>query len=183
MAREIYLDMDGVCVDFNRAAIEAHGLDSGDVLARWAAQHRGEFFTYEILNMEKARFFSHLHALGEAFWMGLEPYPWFETLYERLSALGHVIFCTTPTQSPACDSGKLHWLQDKFGAEFQDYILTAHKDRLAHANAFLIDDSDHNVKQFASRGGNGVLFPQIWNANHTVEADPVEFVLARVGGN
>jgi 5'(3')-deoxyribonucleotidase len=182
MTREIYLDLDGVCVDFNRAAIEAHGLDSGDVLTRWATSYRGQFFTYEVLNMEMAHFFDHLHTLGEAFWIDLEPYPWFETLYERLSEIGHVIFCTTPTQSPACVAGKLHWIQDRFGVDFQDYILTPHKDRLAHANAFLVDDSDRNVERFRSRGGNGVLFPQIWNSNHEVEDDPVEYVIARVVG-
>ena len=106
MTREIYLDMDGVCTDFNKAAIEAHGRDSQEVLARWAADHRGEFYTYEVLKMQKGPFFDHLHTLGETFWIELEPYPWFDRLYQSLSEIGQVMFCTAPTDSPTCVAGK-----------------------------------------------------------------------------
>jgi 5'(3')-deoxyribonucleotidase len=180
VSREIYLDLDGVCVDFIRPAIDAHGYDTDAVMARWEANHPGEFYPDKALAMEMERFWDHLATLGESFWANLQPYPWFEDLYARLDELGHVVFCTSSTRAPACVAGKLRWLQDRFGADFQDYILTAHKDRLAHANAFLIDDFDQNVARFASRGGVGVLFPQFWNSNHHVRVDPVDYVLQKI---
>ena len=74
----------------------------------------------------------------------------------------------------------MHWLQARFGVEFGDYILTAHKDRLAHENAYLVDDYDENVDRFSARGGVGVLFPQFWNRNHDVDGDPVAYVLDQI---
>jgi 5'(3')-deoxyribonucleotidase len=177
MTKEIYLDLDGVCVDFIRGAISAHGLDAEQVLTDWAQNHRGEFLPYRVLDMEMDPFWNHLASLGEAFWIQLEPYPWFDELFRQLNDLGHVVFCTSTTRSPACVSGKLHWLQNRFGVEFQDYILTPHKDRLAHPNAYLIDDYDQNVDRFSERGGIGVLFPQIWNSNHALTHSAVEYVL------
>ena len=53
-------------------------------------------------------------------------------------------------------------------------------DRLAHRDAYLIDDFDANVNKFSERGGNAILFPQVWNSNHVVKTDRVEYVLERV---
>ncbi len=180
MEREIYLDLDGVCVDFIRPAIGAHGYDVEQMMDRWRVDHPGEFYPYKVLGMEMDPFWDHLATLGEAFWADLQPYPWFEDLYARLSEVGHVVFCTSSTRAPACVAGKLRWMQSRFGAEFQDYILTAHKDRLAHSNAYLVDDFDQNVARFSSRGGVGVLFPQFWNSNHRVLSDPIDYVLERI---
>lgn len=180
MQRELYLDLDGVCVDFIRGAIAAHDYDPDEVLARWASEHRGEFLPYKVMGLEMDLFWNRLHELGESFWIELEPFPWFDDLYCRLSEVGHVVFCTASTRAPSCLSGKLHWLQARFGTEFQDFILTAHKDRLAHENAYLIDDFDENIERFCRRGGQGILFPQFWNSNHVVDQNPVEYVLERV---
>ena len=178
---EIYLDLDGVCVDFISAAIAAHGRDPDEVLDRWATDHRGEFYPYNVLGMEMDPFWEHLHMLGESFWVELKPYPWFEELYAKLEEIGHVVFCTSSTRSPSCVSGKLHWLQARFGLDFQDYVLTTHKERLAHDNAFLIDDFDQNVDRFSARGGHGILFPQFWNSNHTVEGNRIAYVIDQLG--
>lgn len=180
MEREIYLDLDGVCVDFIRSAIEAHGYEADEILSRWSIEHRGEFFPYNVLGMEMDPFWDHLATLGEEFWVNLQPYPWFDELYRQLNRLGHVVFCTSSTRAPACLAGKLRWMQDRFGEDFQDYILTSHKDRLAHPNAYLIDDFDQNIERFIQRGGIGVLFPRFWNSNHQVTGDPVRYVLDRI---
>jgi hypothetical protein len=64
MTREIYLDLDGVCVDLNSAAIAAHGLDAQTVLSRWATNHQGEFHLYRVLNMHKDAFWERINQLG-----------------------------------------------------------------------------------------------------------------------
>jgi hypothetical protein len=58
--------------------------------------------------------------------------------------------------------------------------MTAHKDRLAHANAYLIDDFDVNVERFCSRGGNGILFPQLWNSNHAFAEHQLDYVIKEI---
>ena len=180
MNKEIYLDLDGVCVDFISAAVRAHGFNPEETLDEWSKNHAGEFHPYVVLDIEMDAFWEKLHSLGEEFWVNLKPYPWFENLYHSLTRMGEVIFCTSTTRSPTCVSGKLKWLQEQFGTDFNRYIFTAHKDRLAHPNAYLIDDFDANIERFSSRGGNGILFPQIWNSQHYCEQNPIEFIEKRL---
>lgn len=178
---EIYLDMDGVCTDFISAALAAHDYDPEPTLERWARDHPGEFFPYAVMDIEMEQFWAPLADLGEQFWAGLRAYDWFDHLFEQLTELGHVVFLTSPapTIASSCVAGKVRWLQDRYGAEFQDFIFTAHKDRLAHENAVLIDDYDLNVARFKERGGHGIVFPQFWNEGADVD-DSVSYVLSEV---
>ncbi len=169
MEAEIYLDMDGVCVDFISATIAAHGLDAKETLEKWKQNHPGSIYPEELFGMAANSFFTH-EALQEAtFWRDLEPYPWFERMFKELSTLGHVVFLTAPTDEPGCVAGKHQWLINTFGPNFTDFIFTRHKSRLAHDNAFLIDDLPRNVSSFEERTGHGVLFPQTWNANAHID--------------
>jgi hypothetical protein len=176
---EIYLDMDGVCVDFVTAAIEAHGFDAHTILEKWDKEYAGEFVPHKVLGLEADTFWDHLASLGEPFWIDLRPYAWFEELLAALKTYGHVVFLSAPAWAPCCVSGKLTWLQSRFGHPFQDYIFTPHKGRLAHSRAVLVDDYDPYIDAFTQRGGTGVLFPQIWNTRAHV-TNRLESVLEEV---
>ncbi len=173
---EIYLDMDGVCVDFIGAAMSAQGYDPKILLARWRQEHPGSLYPEPLLNKPAMEFFTHENLHSREFWAGLVPYSWFDHLYSELDRLGHVIFLTAPTPFPGCVSGKHEWLIEKFGSGFMDFIFTRHKSRLAHPNAYLVDDMPFNIDPFNARQGNGVLFPQIWNELSHLE-DPVPHVI------
>lgn len=166
---EIYLDMDGVCVDFLGAAMAAQGYDPDIYMARWYEEHPGSLFPEPLMEKTAFDFFTHEHLHTSDFWAGLVPYPWFEHLYAELGRLGHVVFLTAPTGAPGCVSGKHEWLIDQFGRDFHDFIFTRHKQRLAHPNAYLVDDMPFNIAPFNDRDGNGILFPQIWNELSHVE--------------
>ena len=173
---EIYLDMDGVCVDFIGAAMSAQGFDPKIMLEGWREHHPGALFPESLIDKSPEEFFTHENLQGSDFWAGLTPYPWFEQLFEELDRLGHVIFLTAPTGAPGCVSGKHEWLINRFGSDFHDFIFTRHKNRLAHPNAYLVDDMPFNTEPFSQREGVGLLFPQIWNKHHAVE-DPVAHVI------
>lgn len=160
---EIYLDMDGVCVDFHGAAMAAQGFDPAEYLARWEKEHPGSLYPEELFGKPAMDFFTHENLQPQEFWAGLVPYPWFAQMYKELGRLGHVVFLTAPTPAPGCVSGKHEWLKQQFGHDFMDFIFTRHKNRLAHENAYLIDDMPFNVQSFNQREGTGILFPQIWN--------------------
>ena len=166
---EIYLDMDGVCVDFLGAAMSAQGYDPNDYLKRWKEEHPGSLFPEPLMNKSPIEFFTHRNLQTKEFWANLVPYPWFDQLFEELDRLGHVIFLTAPTGAPGCVSGKQEWLIEHFGSDFHDFIFTRHKNRLAHPNAYLVDDMPFNINPFNQRNGVGVLFPQIWNELSHVE--------------
>ncbi len=173
---EIYLDMDGVCVDFIGAAMKTQGYNADLVLAAWRKEHPGSVFPEPLLDKTATEFFTHSNMQTSEFWSGLAPYYWFEHLLEELGRLGHVVFLTAPTGAPGCVSGKLEWLTERFGSDFTDFIFTRHKDRLAHPNAYLVDDMPFNVESFNARNGVGILFPQIWNDLSHIE-DPVAHII------
>ena len=173
---EIYLDMDGVCVNFMGAAITANGLNAETTLATWRKEYPGSLFPEDLLGKPAMDFFTHEKINDSAFWRDLIPYSWYSHLYEELSRLGHVTFLTAPTGAPGCVAGKLEWLTAEFGSGFADFIFTRQKNRLAHANAYLIDDMPYYAEPFEQRDGSVVLFPQIWNALHHIE-DPVPQVI------
>lgn len=176
---EIYLDMDGVCVDFIGAAMTAQGYDAAATLAEWEREHAGTLFPEALMGKPPEDFFTHENLHPHEFWSGLVPYPWFDHLYEELTRIGHVIFLTAPTNAPGCVSGKHEWLINTFGHGFGDFIFTRHKARLAHPDAYLVDDLPHNITPFDERGGHGILFPQLWNEWHQVE-DKVSHVVERL---
>ncbi|MBA57809.1 MAG: hypothetical protein CMQ40_01410 [Gammaproteobacteria bacterium] len=176
---EIYIDMDGVCVDFIRDALLVQGYDPEETLIRWKAEQPGQLFPTEVIPKDPENFFTFEALDNKEFWMNLKPYDWFEELYSELTKLGSVLFLSAPTGSPACMSGKHQWLINRFGPDFSNFIFTRHKDRLAHSRAILIDDMPFNVSSFQDRGGNAILFPRIWNKLHMIE-DPKNYILSAV---
>ena len=171
----IYLDMDGVCTDFPRAAIKSAGRDPVKVFAAWERDYAGESEQYEVMGIRAADFWVATN-YDEAFWVDMEEYPWFRELYDRLTAITRVCFLSSSGNSPSALSGKLKWLQARLGADFQNHIFTHQKHLLAREGAVLVDDYEFYVQAFRRAGGAAVLFPQIWGRNHRVQ-DKVGFTL------
>ena len=58
---EIYLDMDGVCVDFLGAALSTQGYDAKDYFQRWLDDHPSELFPEALIGKTRMYFFTHPH--------------------------------------------------------------------------------------------------------------------------
>lgn len=175
----IYLDMDGVCTDFASASILANGRDPKKVFDAWKKENKNAFLPYIVMDIDKDEYWEAIHSAGENFWIGLNEYPWFNELYKSLTDVADVIFLSATTRDGSCLSGKLNWLQKRFGREFQKYIFTAHKHRLANKNSILIDDYEINTSSFIKHGGSAVLFPQIWNSNHYIISN-IDYTIEQV---
>ncbi len=171
--------MDGVCTDFVKSCINAHNLNLESTLLNWKKNYPGEFRAYKVLGITNSLFWKKIDEQGEDFWVNLDEYPWFWDLYSTLKSIGEVIFLTTPSSNPCSLSGKLKWLQKRFGSNFKDYILTPHKHLLAGKNSFLIDDYPVNIEKFTAHGGKGILFPQYWNTANDV-SDKINYVLTEI---
>jgi 5'(3')-deoxyribonucleotidase len=168
MKPTIYLDMDGVCTDFVSAGIMANGRDPAEVFRLWSESFPGEYHPYTVMGIDVDSFWEAVAAEGEAFWANLQEYEWYPDLLPALQDIGDVVFLTSGAYVPSCLSGKLKWLQMRFGRDFQGYVMTARKHLLAKPGTILIDDYEANVLAFQNHGGRAVLFPQIWNRNHEV---------------
>jgi len=175
----VYLDMDGVCTDFVSAGTLAHDRIPAEILAEWERDFKAEFRPYVVMGLDKAEYWRTIDDQGEAFWTGLDEYPWFWQLYESLREIAPVIFLSAASRAPTSLSGKLKWLQARFGEGFREYIFTAYKQQVAGHLALLVDDNDRNAQRFTDAGGTSVLFPQPWNSGPRVE-NKLDYALARV---
>jgi len=169
MIETIFLDLDGVCCDFISASLKR--INREDLINNWPI---GKYNLEEATNISYTEIWKKIDELGSDFWRNLEEYPWFVGMYNELTKIGKVIFCSGPSLCPNSLKGKLEWLQDRFGKEFRDYILTSKKFYLATEKSVLIDDSDENCSSFILNGGKSILFPQKWNKNFVMTNRAVE---------
>lgn len=158
----IYLDVDGVLVDFIGAASRLHGKRAQDVTG-W------DFFAK--WGVTDDEFWGKIDDVGEDFWANLPEYPWCDELIELVEKIDPQFhLATTPSRSPSSAAGKLKWIRRKFGDKFNRYFMCGHdKSRMAAADSILIDDGEHNVDAWMECAGNGCLFPQPWNRNRGYE--------------
>ncbi len=181
----IYLDMDGVLVDFFSAALRVHGSEA--LADAWP---KGVRDMANVLGLSQSEFWRPIEALGDQYWIDLEPLPGMHRLLRVARNAGAMMILTSPHQHAASHSGKYIWMQNHLakghGRRFADYVLTRAKHRLARPDSVLVDDKEGHVEAFREAGGHAILFPQVWNrhAHHPDNLkDPVGYVetqLARI---
>lgn len=188
----ILLDMDDVLVDFVDGAAALWGLTTEDLLPHWdlgvwdcvpplgKALHARDGDHPD--GMSVADFWARVGAQAY-FWDNLRPLPWCDSLLTMAAAFTDDWYIvSSPSRCPSSWSGKVRWLKDYFGEEFNRIVLTRHKHLLAGPGVVLIDDQDSNVLEFTvdkdglPTGGEGVLFPKYHNRNHVNRDDPVRYV-------
>lgn len=170
----IVLDMDGVLVDFCRAAYEIHGKPyDGNEPTTW------NFF--EGWGINEDQFWSKIDACKESFWSELREYHWARELIYTIDEVDHFVIATKCSTSPYSSFGKVLSLQRLFGEDFRDYFITPRKELLAGPGRILIDDSDSNCTAFEDAGGAAILFPQPWNKNRDkLNIPPITYVLEKL---
>ncbi len=175
----IFVDLDGVLVDFISAALECHGA----TIARddWPP---AEWSVPKILGISKSEFWRKIDDLGHTFWADLQPYAWKDPLIAAVSSIdSRWTIATAPSMNPACPHGKILWMRKHLPKEsnrdFMRFMIGRDKHALAGPSAILIDDSDEKINDFTAAGGIGILFPQPWNTRHDI-TDPLPHVISRL---
>lgn len=153
--RNIFLDLDGVLVDFVRGALEKHNKAIAPQDVRWNF--------HEQVGLSEDDFW---RPLGYDFWATL---PWTregpallhlmrETFGTRFGLL------TSPANNLGCIDGKRSWVRSKLGSQWvKNLIFAQNKALFANPHALLIDDADHNVDAFRAANGRAILVPRPWN--------------------
>ena len=156
----IFIDMDGVLVDFVRGAVSTFGKEYDDLMTGWVP---GVYNIEEIIGISKTQFFKKIDASGEDFWANLPPYPYAREFYEHCAAMAPTYILTAPTLHPTSFAGKICWLHNWFGTGFRDYVFTPKKEMCARDTHILIDDHVPNVEKFKEHGGHAILWPTWFN--------------------
>ena len=136
----IFLDLDEVLADFVGSALKIHGISREEL-----ETHRepGRWDITKPLGLSDDEFWEPIHAAGSGFWSGLDPLPWADELVGLVEETGvpwHVV--TSPSRCPTCYDGKVRWLKDFFGADFDRFIISPHKEIYAGPGRVILDDRD-----------------------------------------
>ncbi len=154
----IFLDLDGVLVNFIGAVEDLLGVDLKDLDSRSMGKYLG---------ISDQEIWEEINNDGSRFWSQAELYPWAqETLDICYNTTPDLFLATSPSNHPSCVKGKHELILNKMPKELhRRFFLGPHKERFAKDhNTILIDDSDKNCKAFRDAGGTAIVFPQLWNS-------------------
>ena len=167
----IYLDMDGVLVDFCGAVAQL--FERPDYVPV-------EFDFLSELAGSEAAFWKRVDATPH-FWENLPAYPWTDSLLCLTYEFGSKVAIASHPKDAVSEVGKRKWVA-KHAAHLPCHFSL---DKTIHActNSILVDDCEQNVLRWQQQGGMAILFPQPWNANRWYTNDRVAFVRECLNGD
>lgn len=155
---KVFLDLDGVLVDFRRGVCEAFNRD--DPSTTWTFWENWEGVTFEMMDAK----------CNDYFWKYLNwthDGPEIERAVRNRFNDKDIYILTTPMPNPRSGTGKLDWIKHHMPWAYNQTTLSfAPKSLLAGPDTLLIDDKDENISEFVAAGGRGILVPRLWNELH-----------------
>lgn len=156
----IYVDMDGVCCNFEKGALELFDTPIPDPWPIGLSSH-------QVIGVQNHIMMERIHSRKAMFWEELEEYPWYRELMGLAKRYGYPYFISGQRRSPMFLMGKAFWIARHYPNKIPvGYILSNKKNAAASPRSILIDDNFEACKDFVFHGGHSILFPQPWNANH-----------------
>lgn len=160
MTPVLFLDLDGVIVDFVAGAFRAHGRRPPPPLdVRWGFPAQMGF-----TGTDDPAFWA---PLGHDFWANL---PWTAegraVVAAAEAAYGehHVAVMTSPCDTPGSVEGKVAWVRREMPRYARRLFVGPAKHLAAGPGKLLVDDHGPNCERFAAAGGESLLVPRPWNA-------------------
>lgn len=167
MERILYVDLDGVLVDFIGGWMDHHSIENRKPVTKW---NFGEDY-----GLDRKDFYKSITSLPISFWSNLNPTTWaFELLRYLQQSLSQAmdsfgcdkIMFLSHSVSEDCRIGKQLWVNKHF-PQLGDSLITVSDSKLkakfANENCTLIDDKFENCVDFAKSGGRSFLFARPWN--------------------
>ncbi|NIT60565.1 MAG: hypothetical protein GWN00_31495 [Aliifodinibius sp.] len=167
MKKQIFLDMDGVIVDWDAMVRETFGVDWYPT--EWNIPYK------EVFGMSRDRFWK---AIDYGFWWA--NIPWTNDGREIYNVVKPWKPCIlTVAKTFGAMNGKRGWVErelpDVYEAGKCFIINGPSKHLVAHPNAVLIDDCDHFCTEWENHGGKAILYPRPWNENRNIK-EPLEYL-------
>lgn len=149
----IYLDMDGVVVDFTKAVLQYFNWPLDTFIDNYEVERVIKISREEMLNCYNS---SH------DFWANMDKLPWADELFNWATENSNkVMFLSKPSEHPVSYSGKATWLKTHYPGT--DFALVTSKSPNSKPGTLLVDDYYPNVVKFRRFGGHAAIFPRPWN--------------------
>lgn len=171
MAKKVFVDLDGVMVDFITGVLKLHDVPYVDF-----SEFKGTYALTKILNMTPMDFWKHIDQ-NESFWENLEKTEEADEIInflEQHTDPKNIFFLSSPSRNPDCHHGKAKWIWKYYPKYLTRLILTGHKQFLADRDRLLIDDNDEHCNKFKEAGGRALLFPRPWNTKYAFAEGALE---------
>ena len=163
MNRLLFIDLDGVLVDFVAGALAFHKSNLLYSEAKWdlAAQ----------IGLAASDFWN---PLGREFWEGLQPTREMVntiSLASRYFGEENTFVISSPCRTPGCATGKAAWVEKHLPPSYSRHLLlTDRKEIFAGPGRLLIDDFRLNCQAWEASGCKAFLFPRPWNEARDLES-------------
>ena len=146
---KIYVDMDGVLVNFNKGFKDLEGISPDEYIDKYS---KGAFWK---TLLKHPRFFKDLE------WM-----PDGKELWNFVKQYNPTILSAPVSEKnmPHCKEDKTNWIKNHIGDNVE-IILDEDKGAYANENDILIDDREKNINEWQAADGVGIL--------HTSTADTI----------
>ncbi len=141
MDYRIFLDMDGVLVDFDQQFKDLTGMMPREFESKYSTEE----------------FWEKIDSAGVGFWRGMKWMPGGEALYNRAAQHDHFLL-SSPSRSEISKIGKRLWRRDKTPNTKLYLARSYNKRKFAAPNHILIDDREDNIQQWRDAGGIGILY-------------------------
>ena len=148
----IYLDMDGVIVDFDKQFEDAFDMPPREFEKAFGAE----------------MFWKKIEERGVGFWRGMDWMPGGQELYNRVSQYNHYLL-SSPSRSDTSKIGKHMWKKDNTPNTKLILARSYNKKNYADKSNILIDDREDNIQQWRDAGGIGILYKSASQVNKELD--------------
>lgn len=177
----LFIDIDEVLADFVGGACKAHGVPLELMRAH---QVPGTWDISKALRHAK-NVPAHKWDM-DAFWQPMRTTEFWQSLnwtehgkqlleYIKPRFGNNWWLLSAPNHCHTSYNGKVAWIKAEFGATFDRFILTPHKELLAQPGTILIDDRPANLDKWTKAGGTSILYPNYGNCLYK-QTNPAEFI-------
>lgn len=158
----VFLDLDGVLVDFINGMCHAHGREH----PYNNEENFGAYSIEECWGIETSELWKV--ANEPEFWSSLDWLPDGRELYKNVieAAGAENVTILTSGNHPSAAAGKVQWIHKHLPEVREQYLIGPQKSVCARSDAVLLDDNDQNVYNFRKAGGHALLVPREWNSKH-----------------
>ena len=166
MINTVFLDMDGIITNFNKAVCKKFDLPYPPQVYHFFPEIRHQVDNF----------------CDRVFWQNLE---WMDDGQDILKAITDtfepkkIYLLTKMMPNVEAASGKMIWIKNNLPLYFDQVILMTlgvPKSLLAQPDTLLIEDCDKHVDEFRKAGGKALLVPRPWNRTHLRANRTVEIV-------